>query len=187
MKVQHIVTIVLLLVLSGCANGLIDRNGQDLMKSSSVVLKTNLHPDPIRSKLYTVNYLRSGLLPMCTPVELIELGGKRLVFKDKTSGIQYYYDRHRSTADLANYLLDYFGTSCDKEKVKTMSKIDQEGITKGKVLKGMSKDAVTLAVGFPPKHQTHSLVRNEWRYWINRWKTMVVKFNDQGKVSSIHY
>ncbi len=173
-------------ILSGCAStALIDSSGQDLMKASNVVLKTNLHPDPNRAKLYTVNYQQSGLIPMCTPVELVELGGKRLVFKDKNTSKQYYLDRHRSTADLSVYLKDYFGTSCDSEKVKGMSEIDQKGIKQGKILVGMSKDAVILAAGHPPQHRTPSLDGNEWIYWVNRFKTMQVVFNDKGLVSEI--
>ncbi len=174
------------LSLSGCAStSLIDTSGQDLMKSSNVVLKTNLHPDPRRNKLYTVNYQLSGLIPMCTPVELVELGGKRLVFKDKTTSKEYSLDRHRSTADLSVYLKDYFGTSCDSEKVKGMSEVDQKGIKQGKILMGMTKDAVVLAAGYPPQHRTPSLDGNEWIYWINRFKTIRVIFNEQGMVSEI--
>lgn len=179
-------TVVLALFLAGCASvNLVDSSGQDLMKSQNVVLKTNLHPDPVRHRLYTVNYQQPGLIPMCTEVELVELSDKRLVFKVKSTGVQYTLDRHRSTADLAAYLHDYFGTSCNKEKLNNLSDIDKEGIKKGKALKGMSKEAVILALGFPPKHKTPNLETNQWRYWLNRWKTMVVEFDDSGKVSAI--
>ncbi|WP_444994782.1 hypothetical protein [Aliikangiella sp. IMCC44359] len=177
---------VLAFFLAGCASvNLVDSSGQDLMKSQNVVLKTNLHPDPVRHRLYTVNYQQAGLIPMCTEVELVELSGKRLVFKVKSTGVQYTLDRHRSTADLAVYLHDYFGTNCNKEKLNDLSDIDKEGIKKGKALRGMSKDAVILAIGLPPKHKTPSLESNQWRYWLNRWKTMVVEFDDSGKVSAI--
>ena len=185
-KMKKITVLIFSILLAGCAGAsLVDSSGQDLMKSNKVVLKTNLHPDPNRAKLYTVNYQQSGLIPMCTEVELVELGGKRLVFKVKSTGKQYFMDRHRSTADLAVYLKDYLGTSCDSEQVKTMSQIDQKGIKSGKILAGMSKDAVVLAAGYPPKHRTASLEDNTWIYWLNRWKTIQVIFDHTGKVSEI--
>ncbi len=54
----------------------------------------------------------------------------------------------------------------------------------GTVNIGMSKDAVIKALGYPPEHKTPNLEGNEWRYWKNRYGTMLVSFTD-GKVSGM--
>jgi hypothetical protein len=47
----------------------------------------------------------------------------------------------------------------------------------------MTKQDVIASVGYPPAHKTPSLDGNEWRYWENRFGTILVTFKD-GKVAA---
>ncbi|MHB8110292.1 MAG: hypothetical protein ACYDHW_09690 [Syntrophorhabdaceae bacterium] len=38
---------------------------------------------------------------------------------------------------------------------------------------------------FPAPHKTPSLGSNTWIYWMNRFKTIAVYFDQQGKVESV--
>lgn len=67
------------------------------------------------------------------------------------------------------------------------SAIDQQGIKKGKALKGMSKQGVMTALGYPAAHETPSPDDNQWKYWRNRFRTVVVEFNPQGIVTNVRY
>jgi len=48
----------------------------------------------------------------------------------------------------------------------------------------MSKEAVILAIGYPPEHVTPTLESNTWKYWRTRFATQLVSFVD-GKVVDI--
>jgi hypothetical protein len=63
---------------------------------------------------------------------------------------------------------------------------DQERrlILAGQVEAGMSKEAVILALGYPPSHKTPSLEGDAWTYWRNRFVTFVVEF-ENGKVARV--
>ena len=63
---------------------------------------------------------------------------------------------------------------------------DQERalIRAGEVGVGMSREAVILALGYPPSHQTPSLQNQAWTYWRDRFRTFVVEF-ENGKVARI--
>ena len=71
--------------------------------------------------------------------------------------------------------------------LKGFSAIDLKGIKKGKAYKGMTKKGVMTALGYPAAHETPSLEDNQWKYWRNRFRTIVVEFNSKGKVVNVRY
>lgn len=62
---------------------------------------------------------------------------------------------------------------------------DQEGAPQGHVTNGMSKEAVKIAWGYPAKHKTPSLESNTWFYWKDRFRTITVTFDAEGKVTNV--
>lgn len=48
----------------------------------------------------------------------------------------------------------------------------------------MTKEEVLIARGYPPSHATLSLDSDQWRFWQNRWDTIIVQFNN-GTVETI--
>ncbi len=71
--------------------------------------------------------------------------------------------------------------------LKGFSAIDLKGIKKGKAYKGMTKKGVMTALGYPASHETPSLEDNQWKFWRNRFRTVVVEFNSKGKVVNVRY
>ena len=57
-------------------------------------------------------------------------------------------------------------------------------IKAGIVREGMSKRAVIIALGYPPRHRTLHLTNNVWYYWLNRWESKPIHFNSDGIVIS---
>ena len=54
-------------------------------------------------------------------------------------------------------------------------------------LKGMRKEAVVLAIGYPPRRDTPSLDNTIWRYWSSRLSFFLVEFDASGKVAKVTY
>lgn len=156
-----------------------------LMDQPDVVTLVNLHPDPQRLKLSSVNYQQAGFVPVCTPVQLVSLKKKEMKFRIAESGAEYTYEFHKTMQGTPQaHLEKVFGVakSCPKARIAKMSKVDQEGIQQGQVLPGMTKDALVIALGYPPEHATPTLQLEQWRYWRNRFNTVLVLF-DGDKVS----
>lgn len=140
---------------------------------------TNLHPDDARSKLSTVNYQQAGLIPMCTKVTMEPTKRKSMTFRVDSTGRQYTYFRHKSLqGSFEQHLALFFGPRCDQAKMQALGKKDQEGIRNGRAYPGMTKVGVIYAMGYPPQHATASTDLDEWRYWSNRFNTMIVHFKD---------
>lgn len=157
-----------------------------LVDKPGVYTLVNLHPDEARAKMYSINYLQHGLIPLCTEVTITKKGRKRLRFTVVESGRKYVYDYHgKSGESFDANLAKYFGTECNTDKVKQLGELDQKGIKRGRALPGMSKQGVIYAIGYPPKHVTPHLDMPEWRYWKNRFNSMVVIFDDNDVVEGI--
>lgn len=167
------------LALAGAASS------DHLVGDPEVYTLVNLHPDEGHHRLYTVNYLQAGLIPLCTKVRIESLDSKQMVFRLAEGGRQYTYLLHRSLREpFAKHVDRFFGKTCDKKKIDAMSQVDREGILQGRALPGMTKEGVILAIGYPPDHTTPSLEANAWKYWKNRFDTILIHFVD-GKVSRI--
>ena len=93
------------------------------------------------------------------------------------------------------YNANYMGMSDDQYislissptpvSVDKLSDSDKKGVKEGRASVGMTKEGVMMALGYPAGHKTPSLESNIWVYWQNRWKTIAVEFDENGKVKNI--
>jgi hypothetical protein len=179
------VVLVAVALLSG-SRARAEGDFSELFASGSGYTLVNLHPDEVRHKLYAVNYLQPGLIPLCSKVRFVSFERKKMVFQVESSGIEYRYDYHKAAVvPFEKHLSRYFGSKCDRSAVSKLGPVDQRGIEMGQVLAGMSKEGTIFAIGYPPPHKTPSLEMNEWRYWKNRFNTILVTFDEHGKVIGI--
>lgn len=187
---RHAVAVCGLLVVLGCAKDVaLQEGGAELMPligSDGTYTLVNLHPDEARGKLYAVNYQQEGLIPLCSEVRLESVTAKRLSFTLLETGKAYTYDYHKAAVEpFPAHLNRYFGRTCHREEVSQLSAVDREGIRTGKALKGMTRQGVIYATGYPPPHRTPNLDGERWVYWTNRFNTLAVVFGSDGLVSHI--
>ncbi|MCP5005255.1 MAG: outer membrane protein assembly factor BamE [Planctomycetes bacterium] len=186
--VKYLILISILFAISACKTVTLvePASGVDLLATEeNIYTLVNLHPDEIHAKLYSVNYQREGLIAACSKVDLVSLSSERLTFTLVSSGKTYTLDKHKSSPDFPAYVQKYFGSQCVTSDIKKLSSTDRQGIEKGVATKGMTKQGVIYAIGYPPEHRTPSNDGNEWIYWINRFKTMAVVFDSKGKVTEV--
>ena len=156
-----------------------------LARDAEVFTLVNLHPDEQRHRLYSTNYQQPGLIPFCTKVKIESVNKREMVFRVLDTGRKYDYIFHNTMRHpIPTHLDKFFGKACDPKKVETMSEIDRQGISQGRVLPGMTRDGVILAIGYPPEHATPNLESNTWKYWRTRFATQLVYFAD-GKAVDI--
>lgn len=167
-------------MIGACAPSVIppDPNASHPLRASpEVYTLVNLHPDEDDQELSSVNYQDDGLIPLCTPIRVTFLNTEELRFTVLASGRSYRYIFHDTMKMTpGEHVARFFGTRCDRSMVQTLAPIDQQGIREGRALVGMSKEAVLLAIGYPPEHATPSLDSDEWRYWLGKLDTMMVIF-----------
>ncbi|HEY7884876.1 MAG TPA: hypothetical protein VIC08_08035 [Cellvibrionaceae bacterium] len=160
----------------------------EIKKGDTLQTRVNLHPDPERKTLSTINYQLSGdLIAACTTVTVNDINRKRLVFTANGTEYTLAYDKNTRKAgvEFPEIVSSFFGDSCDQAKINSLSKADKDGIKSGTAAVGMSKDGVLIAMGPPPVHATSSLDNNEWMYWVNRFNRQRIEFNDKGIVTAV--
>jgi hypothetical protein len=160
----------------------------DFKKGDKLQTIANLHPDMQRKVLYSLNYQLPGLIPVCSDVTITKVGKKKISFD--YNGQEFVIGYEGFTAGAGLSLMQavegiYFGKACDKSKIASLGKADQEGIRSGQPKVGMTRDGVLFALGRPPFHANPDLTSTTWRYWRNRFGQLVVNFGDDGKVASI--
>jgi len=176
---------VLTFLTSGCFGPqLLDSQGHTMVESPGVYTLVNLHPDAaMHGNLYSINYQRDALLPLCTQVEILEMKSDVMRFKLVETGAEYNFYQHNRTPEPFAYIVrQYFGRQCNKPAVAQLSNADQEGIRTGKPRRGMTKQGVIFAMGYPPSHATPSPEQDRWIYWTNRFAKRIVQFSREGKV-----
>ena len=124
------------------------------------------------------------IIPINTPVVVGRWRrGFSLITQDKGQKIYFEYNRRNMGFTVPEYI-DLI-SSATRVDLSGLSKVDRKGIKAGKAFKGMSKDGVRMALGYPATHQTPSLEENIWVYWKDRWRRAEVVFNEKGKVISV--
>ncbi len=139
-------------------------------------------PDNIKS----TNYHKGVMIPAGTQVEVLK-SGKNIQFKDKLSGMIFKIEKVKKFTNVSNEELfsRYFSKEniLDSNKYRSFSAAEKEAVKMGKIEKGMSRDAVIVAYGYPPTHRTPFLEQESWTYWDSRLINFMILFRDNKVVS----
>lgn len=132
----------------------------------------------------TTNYRKGVLVPINTEVEFVKASRKRVTVRIPSYDVTVDFENEEGYS--GEKIPGIFNRTFGRQPVdlSNYTEAEQSSIKKGTVAVGMSKEAVVKAMGYPPKHKTPTLNMDQWRYWKNRFDTMLVFFDD-GKVSSI--
>ncbi len=167
-----------LLPLSACGGG------RYVVENSTAPTYTMINLRVQQGRLVSsIGYQNQSLMPVCTPVQIDRVRGRRIAFTNLTTGQRMRYEVHRADREIIDtHLQRVFGTSCPD--IAQMSQADLSGIQNGQVYNGMSKAGVLIAVGYPPSHRTPTLDQDVWRFWRTRFNQFEVYFTN-GLVSGI--
>jgi hypothetical protein len=171
-----------MLLIAGCASVV---NAADIKEGDTLQTLSNLHPD--KQEIQSINYQLPSKIPVCSDVTVKKISKGAMVFEHSGTQYEFVLDKHTKGADISlqQAAQAFFGPKCDQAKLKSLSKVDQEGIASGRAQVGMTREGVLLAMGRPPFHANPSLDVPEWMYWRNRFARVAVQFDDKGKVTNI--
>jgi hypothetical protein len=132
----------------------------------------------------TTNYRRGAAIPVNTRVKLLKITSKIIEVEVDTIAMTLVVKNiQKHTNDDVYQAFDkLFATQ--KVNLAIFNTLENKYIKRGTIVKGMGKSAVTVAIGYPPVTETHSLEANSWVYWSSRYNKFRVDFNN-GKVSRI--
>ena len=151
--------------------------------------------------VYAINFKRGVMIPAGTRVSNIKQhryvdGGLRAGYYSGGMAIQFYAEdfgwinfialfRWQPGLSLKDFAKRTFSHSTFSQLVAGLSQEEIELIQKGEVKIGMSRKAVEISYGFPPRHYTPALTNRAWRYWLSRNSQQMIVFDENWKISQI--
>lgn len=128
-----------------------------------------------------------AMLPVGTKITLGDMNSKAVRFTDESDTNFRIYTRkyyNLTGPKMVELLFSKKNPLAKGGKFHKFSKMEQKQIKLGQIKKGMSKQAVIMAYGYPPTHVNPSIESDSWQLWKTRWNKLQVTF-ENGKVSRV--
>ncbi|RKI61823.1 hypothetical protein D7X55_22715 [Corallococcus sp. AB049A] len=133
-----------------------------------------------------VNYLKGPIIPFNAKVEVLDKGSSSVKFKVVDTGAELSFENDsRSGSDTWKLFQAAFAQEDQAAKLEALSPDDRRKVAASEVEPGMSREAVRMAWGPPPAHETPSFHSSTWTYWKSKITKVRVKFGKDDKVAAI--
>ncbi|BEP70131.1 MULTISPECIES: outer membrane protein assembly factor BamE [Variovorax] len=133
-----------------------------------------------------INYDEQGtsIVPVGTPARITAYDFRffNLDLAGKPQRIKNDYSRNITLIDFAKR---YVVTEDPKRKIASFPPAVGAAILAGKVMPGMTREQVLMALGYPVASENPSLDAPVWRYWRDSWSEFQVNFDAQGLVKDV--
>lgn len=163
---------------------------KDSRQGKEMYLQTNIWHE--QREIPSIHYHRGRILPAGTRVLLTGVYYEELFFKVVDPNVPQYgqsliftYTPTYSKLTFGEIIDRYFAET-KNPLYDSFNEMEKKNIKEGTLEIGMSKEAVLAAYGYPPTHRTPDLNLDIWRYWISRFKSVMLEFSDN-KLVEISY
>ncbi len=132
------------------------------------------------------NYQEQGkrVIAVGTPAKITGYGRQRVALDASGQKLWLGNDYSREI-DLAAFAERFIVKSDPKSKISSFPAKTQEAIKAMRVSKGMTKEQVLMAVGYPTTSENPSLDAPVWRFWLSSFAPFTVIWDGQGRVKDI--
>ena len=133
-----------------------------------------------------INYEEDGaqMLPLGTPLKVTRYGRYRayVEIEGKKQALGNDYSRD---LPLNIFAKRYVVKDNPLDRLVTFSEPIQRAIRASKVTRGMTREQVLMAVGYPVSSENPKLDAKIWRFWLGSFSEFRVRFDDAGRVERI--
>ena len=132
------------------------------------------------------NYAESGkfVLPLGTPIKATGYGRYRVQVdvdgKPQTLGNDYSRD-----LAMPDFARRYIVAENPAAKLAAMDPAVRDAISSARVMRGMTREQVLMAVGYPISSETPHLDARVWKYWLWSFSPFDIHFGSDGRVTHV--
>jgi hypothetical protein len=184
-------TVVATLLLCGCQSDEISvYEVLQIPDSAKVYTAHNLwyndNPGDDEEEISALNYQKGMIIPFGTEVKIDEVDDDCVTFTTVKDGRQYELDFPQKWMlfPVREYIKQAFTGKSEQDLEKEIAPEKLKFIKKGIVEKGMTREEVILAYGYPAPFRTPSLEEDTWIYWTEPMRSKRVVFK-KDKVTAI--
>jgi hypothetical protein len=129
-----------------------------------------------RSAYSTTNYTRGAVVPINTEVKLIAMSGSKLTLKRLDTGQDIKVENEEKFSRKSIDQIAALMLSAEKTPLERLPTEVAAAIRNGDMRRGMTKELLLMARGYPPAHETPSVEGDRWVYWSSRFVKQTVVF-----------
>jgi hypothetical protein len=139
-----------------------------------------------RGWINDINYRddRKQLLPAGTPVKVTGTGRYRLKITVDGKKLELGNDYSRAVG-MEDFARRYILAEDPSRLVAGYPAKVREAIAASRVMRGMTREQVLMALGYPPAHYTPDLEAPLWKYWADSGSEFQVFWGNDGRVDQI--
>ena len=144
----------------------------------------NMHTDG--KWLSDINYVENApaIVPLGTPLSVTGYGRHR-VFVQMDNRPQTLGNDYSRTMTLTEFARRYVVAADPKARLDTFPTELRSAILAGHIRRGMSREQVAMAVGYPISSENPRLDAPAWRYWRSMSDEFQVLFGSDGLVTEV--
>lgn len=131
------------------------------------------------------NWSVNAMIPAGTPIRILSYGRYRAYVEIDGKAMRLGQDYGREQESLERFATKWVTDRDPKERIATYSPAIREAIRLGRVVPGMDREQVLIAVGYPPTHQTLTLDAPVWHFWSTRTARYQVIWGADGRVKEV--
>lgn len=131
------------------------------------------------------NFSQYTLIPAGSPIVLTGWGTNRVKVSIDGQPIRLGHDYGRQYETLQKFVEKIIVKENPQTRLAQYPADVQSAIRQGKVMPGMTREQVLMAVGYPLPSETSSLYNPTWRHYYSMTGNYDVTFNTEGRVARI--
>jgi SmpA / OmlA family len=143
----------------------------------------NLHYET--ENVSDANYWAGEELPAGTPVHVDKVTADSVTFTGGGATLTLTHEYGTAQESLQQYIDKVLVPTDPRARIAAYPAAVRRAIHSARVERGMTREQVIAALGYPPTHHTPSVQDKEWTYWYNHWASYEVVFDDAGKVADV--
>jgi hypothetical protein len=131
------------------------------------------------------NYAELPMIPAGTPIEVVSYGRERAAVKVDGRPMRLGHDYGREQESLDAWVNKIVIRDDPRGRISSYPAAIQEAIRQGRVMIGMSREQVIVAVGYPLTSENLSLDAPQWRMWRSSHGEYQLNFSRDGHLTSV--
>ena len=143
----------------------------------------NFHYD--RDWISDANWRYLPMIPAGAKIKVLDYGFNRASVEIDGKPMRIGHDYGRREESLQQFVQKLVVKSDPKGRIAKYPEKVRAAVKEGKVVPGMTREQVIIAVGYPPTHRTPSLDSSVWNLWASRTGRYEVHFNGKGTVEKL--
>lgn len=176
-----IITAILMLAVTGCPKMNAPRPGQPPLRTGFTCCNLHYEGDWINDG----NYAELPMIPAGTPAKVFSYNGTWAAVDIGGKPFRLGHDYGRAQETVEQWVAKLVVPADPKPKIANFPPDVQEAIRLGKVLPGMTKPQVIVAIGYPLTSENASLAAPMWRNWISSFGEYQLIWDNNGALQDV--